>query len=80
MGNRKYKKTKKEKIKRLFIEIIARIIYYSITSVFGVACILLVLGTANAVVNLCIANKMYCICHLIVCSYIITRWIIKGMY
>ena len=80
MKNRRYKKTKKEEIKRLFIEIIARIIYYSITSVFGAACILLVLGTANAVVNLCIVNKIYCICLLIVCSCIIIRWILKGMY
>lgn len=80
MRSRKNKRAKKEKIKRLFIEIIARIIYYSITSVFGVACVLLVLGTANAIVNLCMANKIYCICCLIVCSYIITRWIIKGMY
>lgn len=78
MKNRRYKKTKKEEIKRLFIEIIARLIYYSITSIFGVACVLLVLGTANAIVNLCMANKIYCICCLIVCSYIITRWILQG--
>ena len=78
MKNRRYKKTKKEKIKRLFIEIIARIIYYSITSIFGVACVLLVLGTVNTIVDLCISNKIYCICYLIACSYIITRWIIKG--
>lgn len=77
---RRNKRSRKEKIKRIFANLIARIIYYSITSVFGVACVLLVLGTANAVVNLCITNKMYCICYLIACSYIITRWIIKGMY
>ena len=80
MRSRRYKKTKKEKIKRLFIEIIARLIYYIIISMFGVACIFLVLGTANAIINLCIANKIYCICYLIVCSYIITRWILKGTY
>lgn len=77
---RRNKRSRKEKIKRIFANLIARIIYYSITSVFGVACVLLVLGTANAVVNLCITNKMYCICYLIVCSYIITKWILKGTY
>lgn len=77
---RSNKRSRKEKIKRIFAEVIARVIYYSITSIFGVACILLVLGTANAIVDLCIVNKMYCICYLIVCSYIVTRWILKGMY
>lgn len=80
MKNRRYKKTKKEKIKRLFIEIIAGLIYYIIISMFGVACIFLIFGTLEAIVELCIVNKIYCICLLIVCSCIITKWILKGMY
>lgn len=75
---RRNKKTKKEKIKRLFIEIITRLIYYTIISIFGVACIFLVFGTLGAIVELCISNKMYCICLLIVCSCIIVKWILQG--
>lgn len=78
MKNKRNKKTKKEKIKRLFVKIIARLIYYTIISMFGVACIFLVFGTLGAIVELCIANKIYCICLLIVCSCIITKWILQG--
>ena len=78
MKNRRYKKTKKEEIKRLFIEIIARLIYYTVISMFGVACIFLIFGTLGAIVELCIVNKIYCICLLIVCSCIITKGILQG--
>lgn len=77
MRNRRNKKTKKEQIKRLFIEIIARLIYYTIISVFGVACILLVFGTLGAIVELCTVSKIYCICYFIVCGGIILRWLFK---
>lgn len=75
--NRRNKKTKKEQIKNIFAEIVAKIIYYSVISIFGVACILLVFGTLGAIVELCMNNKIYCICYFIVCGGIITRWIIK---
>lgn len=74
---RRNKKTKKEQIKRLFIEIIARLIYYTIISVFGVACVLLVFGTLGAIVELCTISKIYCICYFIVCGGIILRWLLK---
>lgn len=77
MRNRRNKKTKKEQIKKLFIEIIARLIYYTIISVFGVACILLVFGTLGAIVELCTVSKIYCICYFIVCGGIILRWLFK---
>ena len=77
MRNRRNKKTKKEQIKRLFIEIIARLIYYTIISVFGVACILLVFGTLGAIVELCTVSKIYCICYFIVCGGIILKWLFK---
>ncbi len=77
MRNRRNKKTKKEQIKRLFIEIIARLIYYTIISVFGVACVLLVFGTLGAIVELCTISKIYCICYFIVCGGIILRWLLK---
>lgn len=77
MRNRRNKKTKKEQIKRLFVEIIARLIYYTIISVFGVACILLVFGTLGAIVELCTVSKIYCICYFIVCGGIILRWLLK---
>lgn len=77
MRNRRNKKTKKEQIKRLFIEIIARLIYYTIISVFGVACVLLVFGTLGAIVELCTVSKIYCICYFIVCGGIILRWLLK---
>lgn len=77
MRNRRNKKTKKEQIKRLFIEIIARLIYYTIISIFGVACVLLVFGTLGAIVELCTINKLYCICYFIVCGGIILRWLLK---
>lgn len=77
MRNRRNKKTKKEQIKRLFIEIIARLIYYTITTVFCVACILLFFGTLGAIVELCTISKIYCICYFIVCGGIILRWLLK---
>lgn len=77
MRNRRNKKTKKEQIKRLFIGIIARLIYYTIISIFGVACILLVFGTLGAIVELCTVSKIYCICYFIVCGGIILRWLLK---
>lgn len=77
MRNRRNKKTKKEQVKRLFIEIIARLIYYTIISIFGVACILLVFGTLGAIVELCTVSKIYCICYFIVCGGIILKWLFK---
>lgn len=77
MRNRRNKKTKKEQIKRLFIGIIARVIYYTIISIFGVACILLVFGTLGAIVELCTVSKIYCICYFIVCGGIILKWLFK---
>lgn len=77
LGNRRNKKIGKEQVKTLFIEIIARLIYYIITTIIGISAILLVLGTIGAIVNLCTINKIYCICLLVVCGYIITRWIIE---
>ena len=72
------KRSRKEKIKRIFAEVIARLIYYTIISIFGVACIFLVFGTIGAIVELCTVSKIYCICLLIVCSCIITKWILQG--
>ena len=77
MRNRRNKKTKKEQIKRLFIEIIARLIYYTITTIFCVACILLFFGTLGAIVELCTVSKIYCICFIIVCGCIITKWTLQ---
>ena len=76
---RKNRRTKKEQIKELFIEIVARVIYYSIISIFGVACILLFFGTVGAIIELCTINKLYCVCYFIVCGCIIIRWILKEM-
>lgn len=77
MRNRRNKKTKKGQIKKLFVEIIARLIYYTIISIFGVACILLVFGTLGAIVELCTVSKIYCICYFIVCGGIILKWLLK---
>ena len=74
---KKNRRTKKEQIKELFIEIVARVIYYSIISIFGVACILLFFGTVGAIIELCTINKLYCVCYFIVCGCIIIRWILK---
>ena len=74
---RRNRRTKKEQIKELFIEIVARIIYYSIISIFGVACILLFFGTVGAIIELCTINKLYCVCYFIICGCIIIRWILK---
>lgn len=76
---RRNRRTKKEQIKELFIEIVARVIYYSIISIFGVACILLFFGTVGAIIELCTINKLYCVCYFIVCGCIIIRWILKEM-
>lgn len=75
--NRRNKKIGREQVKALFVEIIARLIYYTITTIVGISAILLVIGTIGAIVNLCTINKAYCICLLVVCGYIIIRWIIE---
>lgn len=77
MRNRRNKKIGKEQIKALFVEIIARLIYYTITTVFCIACILLLFGTIGAIVELCTVSKIYCICYFIVCGGIILRWLLK---
>lgn len=77
---RRNRRTKKEQIKELFIEIVARVIYYSIISIFGIACILLFFGTVGAIIELCTINKLYCVCYFIVCGCIIIRWILKEMH
>lgn len=74
---RRNRRTKKEQIKELFIEIVAKVIYYSIISIFGIACILLFFGTVGAIIELCTINKLYCVCYFIVCGCIIIRWILK---
>lgn len=74
---RRNRRTKKEQIKKLFIEIVARAIYYSIISIFGIACILLFFGTVGAIIELCTINKLYCVCYFIVYGCIIIRWILK---
>ena len=74
---RKNRRTKKEQIKKLFIEIVARVIYYSIISIFGIACILLFFGTVGAIIELCTISKIYYICFIIVCSCIITKWTLQ---
>lgn len=70
---RRNRRTKKEQIKELFIEIVAKVIYYSIISIFGIACILLFFGTVGAIIELCTINKLYCVCYFIVCGCIIIR-------
>ena len=74
---RRNRRTKKEQIKELFIEIVARVIYYSIISIFGIACILLFFGTVGAIIELCTINKLYCVCYFIVCGCIVIKWILK---
>ena len=75
---RRNRKTKK--IKKLFVELIARLIYYSICSVIGCSAIILLLVTVGAIVNLCEQSKIYCIACLVVCSSIIIKWTIKEIY
>lgn len=71
--------TKKQVLKRIVIELIAKCIYYSIIATVATATILLFFGTLGAVVELCTNNKLYCICYLVVCGYIITRFIAKEL-
>ena len=78
MEKRKNKKTKK--IKELFVELMARLIYYSICSAIGCSAIILLFGTVGAIVNLCEQSKIYCIACLVVCSSIIIKWTIKEIY
>ena len=77
-NTRKQKRINKEKVKDIITTIIAKIIYYIITTTVGISALLLVIGALGALVELCTINRLYCVCLLIVCSYIITRWIIKG--
>lgn len=71
--------TKKEVLKRVAIELTARCIYYFIIATVATATILLFFATLGAVVELCTTNKLYCICYLIVCGYIITRFTVKEL-
>ena len=85
MENRKNTKkvkrgnTKKQILKRVAIELIARCIYYLIIATVATATILLFFGTLGAVVELCTTNKLYYICYLVVCGYIITRFTVKEL-
>ena len=79
-NTRKQKRINKEKVKDIITTIIAKIIYYIITTTVGISALLLVIGALGALVELCTINRLYCVCLLIVCSYIITRWILKGTY
>lgn len=81
MGNtRKQKRINKEKIKDIITTIIAKVIYYIITTTVGISASLLIIGALGALVELCTINRLYCVCLLIVCSYSIIRWIIKEIY
>lgn len=71
--------TKKEVLKRVAIELTARCIYYFIIATVATATILLFFGTLGAVVELCTNNKLYCICYLVVCGYITTRFTVKEL-
>lgn len=81
MGNtRKQKRINKEKMKDIITTIIAKVIYYIITTTVGISALLLIIGALGALVELCTINRLYCVCLLIVCSYSIIRWIIREIY
>lgn len=79
-NTRKQKRINKEKVKDIITTIIAKVIYYIITTTVGISALLLVIGALGALVELCTINRLYCICLLIVCSYSIIKWIIKEIY
>ena len=79
-NTRKQKRINKEKIKDIITTIIAKVIYYIITTTVGISALLLVIGALGALVELCTINRLYCVCLLIVCSYNIIKWIIKEIY
>lgn len=71
--------TKKQVLKKVVVELIVKCIYYSIIATVATATILLFFGTLGAVVELCTNNKLYYVCYLVVCGYIITRFITKEL-
>lgn len=75
--NRRNKKTKKGQIKKLIIRAIIKLIYYTITTVFLIACMLLFFGIIGAIVELCTVSKIFFICFLVVGGYIITKWTLE---
>lgn len=79
-NTRKQKRINKEKVKDIITTIIAKVIYYIITTTVGISALLLVIGALGALVELCTINRLYCVCLLIVYSYSIIKWIIKEIY
>lgn len=79
-NTRNQKRINKEKIKDIITTVIAKVIYYIITTTVGISALLLVIGALGALVELCTINRLYCVCLLIVCSYSIIKWIIKEIY
>lgn len=66
-------------IKEIATDIVAKLIYYTIISMFSVACILFIFGTLGAIVELCTINKIYCISLLIVSVCVIVKQLIKEL-
>lgn len=64
---------KKNQIKNTLENLIAELIYYTITGAVATATIILIVATLGAVVELCITSKIVCISFVVVCGYIITR-------
>lgn len=64
---------KKNQIKNTLENLIAELIYYTITGAVATATIVLLFATLGAVIELCTTNKVVCISFMVVCGYIITR-------
>ena len=73
---RKNKRTKKQ-IKELIENIIARFIYNAIITTVLTSAIILLFATLSTLVDLCMSNKMICVCFFIVSSYYIIKEIAR---
>lgn len=68
---------KKEIRKELITTVIAKGIYYTITSTVMVSAILLIIGILGAVVEIAVNNAVFMTCLLVVFGYVIMRFIIQ---
>lgn len=73
---RRNRRTKKQ-VRELIENIVAKIIYNVIITAVVTSAFILIMATLGAIVELCMNNKIICICFFIVSGYYITKETIR---
>lgn len=71
------RRTKKQNKKEIIENIIAKLIYNTIILAVVTSAFILIMATLGAIVDLCMTNKIICVCFFIVSGYYITKETIR---